>query len=348
MAAKQHKPSGNWEYRFTRKGVLPKPVWMTFATEAEGDAFAARVEAVLATGKIPPELNGEQLDTLGKLLEKFLETPLSQSDKDLIPLLIKRLDKVKVTELTYTWVEKWLTGMFDEGLAPGTVTKRIGLLARCVDWTMRSNKASFSDNPLRLLPTGYATKGRVSKDKAWSGERDRRLEPTEEGAIRKVLIKEEEHLLFDMALETAMRMREIYTLTVDQVNFDQSTIFLDKTKNGDKRQVPMSSVIKAKLKSYMETLEGDRLFPGFWDGDMSVKALKAATNRVSHLFASRFEKAGCPDVRTHDLRHEATSRLYERTKLSDIQISRITGHKDLRMLRRYSNLRGSDLSSQMW
>jgi integrase len=57
---------------------------------------------------------------------------------------------------------------------------------------------------------------------------------------------------------------------------------------------------------------------------------------------------GCDDLRFHDLRHEAVCRLYERTRLGDVQIARITGHKDLRMLKRYSNLRGSDLAEMLW
>ena len=59
----------------------------------------------------------------------------------------------------------------------------------------------------------------------WAGQRDRRLEvreivlgektyQTEEGAIRSVLADKNETLLFDMALETAMRLREMYTLKV--------------------------------------------------------------------------------------------------------------------------------------
>ena len=140
----------------------------------------------------------------------------------------------------------------------------------------------------------------------------------------------------------------MYTLTVDQVDFKQDTIFLDKTKNGDKRQVPMSSVLKRLLQEHVAQLRDTRLFPELWDGDMSKVALKATTNRLSHLFSARFEKAGCKEVRFHDLRHEATSRIYERTTLSDVEISRITGHKDLRMLRRYSNLRGSDLAKRLW
>lgn len=44
------------------------------------------------------------------------------------------------------------------------------------------------------------------------GERDRVMSDAEEGAIRKVLVKKEEHLIFTMALETAMRLSEMFTL----------------------------------------------------------------------------------------------------------------------------------------
>ena len=56
-----------------------------------------------------------------------------------------------------------------------------------------------------------------------SSERDRRLDPAEERAIRSVLAEKkgryEELVLFEMALESAMRLREIYALTWDQVDF---------------------------------------------------------------------------------------------------------------------------------
>jgi integrase len=57
---------------------------------------------------------------------------------------------------------------------------------------------------------------------------------------------------------------------------------------------------------------------------------------------------GLDDLNFHDTRHEATCRLYERTTLSDLQIAKITGHKDPRMLMRYANLRGSDLAEKLW
>jgi integrase len=167
--------------------------------------------------------------------------------------------------------------------------------------------------------------------------------------------------LFDLAIESAMRMAEMYTLSHDQVDIKGRTIFLDKTKNGDKRQVPMTSVAIAAYKQYVKHVkDGGRgmegaadempkgqVFP-FWDGDFSEDSLNRATAKVSAQFGRIFDAAGCPDFVFHDLRHEATSRLFERTNLSDVEIGKITGHKSVAMLMRYANLRGSLLATRLW
>jgi len=89
------------------------------------------------------------------------------------------------------------------------------------------------------------------------------------------------------------------------------------------------------------------LFHEWWKGGTDDERDFIA-NRLSHRFGKRFGKAGCPDFRFHDLRHEATSRIYERTSWTDLQVASITGHKGFRMLQRYANLRGSSLVSAIW
>jgi integrase len=151
----------------------------------------------------------------------------------------------------------------------------------------------------------------------------------------------------------------MYTLSTAQIDLRKKTAFLDKTKNGDKRQVPLSSPAVATIRRYRKHVEDNtrgmdgfryergHLFP-WWNGNLEPTALRATTSKLSQQFARIFDASGCPELRFHDLRHEATSRLFERTELSDIEISRITGHKDPRVLRRYSNLRGSDLAKKLW
>lgn len=94
----------------------------------------------------------------------------------------------------------------------------------------------------------------------------------------------------------------------------------------------------------------DMLFP-WWDGDEG--SLQEVSDRLSKLFHSPrspgiFDVAGCKDLKFHDLRHEATSRLFERTTLAEAQIMKVTGHKSHRMMMRYANLRGSSLADSLW
>lgn len=106
------------------------------------------------------------------------------------------------------------------------------------------------------------------------------------------------------------------------------------------------------------SFDGGRLFPWIDEIEAAMRAknmpllkrkvLERVTVRLSGQFGRFFDAAGCPDLVFHDLRHEATSRLYERTTLSDIQIAKITGHSDPKVLMWYANLRGSDLAERLW
>jgi integrase len=234
----------------------------------------------------------------------------------------------------------------------------VGALARCLDWGVRQGIAALTVNPLRQLPRRYATYNDRDTAAARVGggsarvdvERDRRLQPGEEPRIRAILGGDKPdgrerplvlrwqgalECLFDLALESAMRMRELYTLSKDQVVLSQRTIFLDKTKNGDKRQVPLSSTAVKALRRYEKDVtnqtRGMEPLPCSRSSSGASSTRRAARTCAFMIF-----------------RHEATSRLFERTTLSDLEISRITGHKDPRVLRRYSNLRGSDLAAKLW
>jgi integrase len=298
-------------------------------------------------------------------------------------VVVERIGTTRLRAITYAWAESWVSAMKRErNLSPTTIRHHVGALARCFDWAARHGIAALAGNPLRQLPRRYsiysdsdAAAARVANSSARvDEERDRRLQPGEEARIRSVLAGEKPQgrerafelrwqgaleCLFELALESAMRLREMYTLSKDQVDLSQRTVFLDKTKNGDKRQVPLTSVAMGAIARYEQQLahgqrgmtgfkaEGGLLFP-WWSGSPGEEALRKTTSLLSRQFARVFDAAGCGDLRFHDLRHEATSRLFERSKLSDIEISRITGHKDPRVLRRYSNLRGSDLAAKLW
>jgi Phage integrase family. len=68
------------------------------------------------------------------------------------------------------------------------------------------------------------------------------------------------------------------------------------------------------------------------------------TYEAIHLsFARACKRAAIEDLRFHDLRHEATSRFFEKG-LNPVQVAAITGHKTLQMLKRYTHLKAEDLA----
>lgn len=136
------------------------------------------------------------------------------------------------------------------------------------------------------------------------------------------------------ALETGMRRGEILALTWQHVHLQDRYVHLQDTKNGESRNVPLSPGAIALLEGLPanSSREG-AVFP------VHFEALKSAWQRAC-------SRAGIANFRFHDLRHEATSRFFEKG-LSVMEVAAITGHKDVRMLQRYTHLRVQDLARKL-
>lgn len=373
MAMKRRR-GDTWHYTIKRAGLLPKPLYLSFGDEAEGDEYVRRVEALLDRGVVPEEFGAkrEVRVSLRDGVRRYLKAQhVAPDDAGLLQIVLQRLPvDMALASITFVWATGWVTSLKrEQNLAPSTIRKHTGALARCLDWL--AARGEIPVNPLRLLAKGYATYtpadvadvARVEGRAKCDTERDRRLEPGEEARILAIIEGakpegrqrplEMRHadalrLMLTMALESAMRMREMFTLTVGQVDLTKLTVFLERTKNGSKRQVPITSVLLAALRPVLAKRPADELLFPWWNGDADRRVLERTTSLLSRQYARIFAAAGCPDLHFHDLRHEATSRIYERTKLSDLEIAKITGHKNLMQLARYANLRGSNLAARLW
>lgn len=111
------------------------------------------------------------------------------------------------------------------------------------------------------------------------------------------------------------------------------TAHLPQTKNGKSRTVPLSAAALAILESQERPAESDVVFPS------TGNAVRLAWERLK-------KRAGVEDLRFHDLRHEAISQFFEHG-LSMAEVSAISGHKDPRMLMRYTHLRAEDIAGKL-
>ena len=128
--------------------------------------------------------------------------------------------------------------------------------------------------------------------------------------------------IVELALETGMRRGEILKLKWSNINFYDRTAYLEDTKNGEDRYVPLSLKATELLSSVNKT--NDIVFP------LSSNAVRLSWERLKR-------KAKIYNLRFHDLRHEALSRMTEKG-LNPLEVAGISGHKRLEQLGAYTHL----------
>ncbi len=162
--------------------------------------------------------------------------------------------------------------------------------------------------------------------------RDRRITAREERMILRYCARQGTKammVIFQLALETAMRQGEILALRWEHINLKARIAHLPETKNGSKRDVPL-------------TMAARDLFTG--QGVKSSGKVFSYTNSgLKSSWRSMIRNLRIDDLHFHDLRHEAISRLVERGVFDLMEVAAISGHKSLSMLKRYTHLRAQRL-----
>ena len=316
--------------------------------------------------------------------------PVTPFDAEMLSATMGDFLGVRVSSITAEWVDAFVKNLkMVANNSPGTIRKKVGVYGRIFDWHIRRTTARGAQqpaNPFRHLPNGYSTYTREeathldaeAKKAAAAGKpvkvkkakrdqsRVRRLGPDEEVRVRTALRGErlpgavwirppnpDLSMLFDLIVDSGLRLREAYTLRVDYLQLDRGFTRVDGTKGrgGEvkPRIVPLKPALVDKLRAYAKGKAGI-LFP-YWDGTEEGK--KKATRALVQAFRRLFAHAKVHDFKEHDLRHEACCRWFElRGKdghwlYSDVEICKIMGWTDYSMVLRYASIRGEDLAARM-
>jgi integrase len=137
--------------------------------------------------------------------------------------------------------------------------------------------------------------------------------------------------IIQFAIQTGMRRGEIMGLTWADIDLPNRKAHLHQTKNGEPRQVPLTRQAMAVLEALSK--DEQKVFP------MGMDALRSQFERLKAYAKREWNGVGVnpfDDLRFHDLRHEALSRLSD-AGLNVIELSHISGHKTMSMLKRYTH-----------
>lgn len=324
----------------------------TFDTLREAKHWAAQIERAL-TGKTPEQINAAGR-SVADLLEAYYEGEGGRGDS-------ARWNRIRVLQMSRGWlgalrvaeviphhINRWLaerqatvSEQTGKVLAPSTVSRELNLLSAAFRYGVRSlrwiavNPCHGVNRPEQGLPRDrpLLTEEELAAIRAATGYDD---DPQLRSSMARV------GAAFLLALETGMRSGEILRIRPEDIDFDASLVHVSAMERGGRktsksgrlraragRKVPLTPRAREILAQLMQHIPEDQPvrdgqgFPPYVVG-MS-DALRDA------LWRKARDRSGVADLKFHDSKHEACTRLAR--YIDVIALSHAIGTKDLKLIR---------------
>lgn len=316
-----------WQARVYKKGY-PTAI-RSFLIRKDAEKWARQVEADMDKGSYINSTLSQQT-TFGELIERYLRevTPLMRGAKEdairLAAILRRPIAKENLAGLTPSKIAKYRDERLQE-IAPSTVIRELAYFSAIINHARREWGIN-TPNPVLLVRKPMQPQGR---NRILTIEEEQKLLlASEPKGNRNIYTRP----FIILAIETAMRRGEILGLRWEHIDYGKRTAFLPLTKNGESRTVPLSTRAIETLQSLPRSIDG-RVLP------INFAALE-------NNFKRSVMRAGLLNLRIHDLRHTAATRLAQ--KLPNLlELSAVTGHKNLSMLKRYYHPNPQELAKKI-
>ena len=327
MATFRKLPSGKTQAIIQKKGF--SRTVKTFRTKTQAVDWARRAEDEMVRGIYRDTSRAERI-TVAEVCDRY--------ERDIVP----RMCSHKATKSRLLHIREHLghhnlailtpehiIGYVDRrcALVSGeTVRKEIGVLSRVLTCAISLWKVPLQANVVHTARDILSFTKTIASGK----QRERRVSDTEID----LLCQHSGSLLLEhiirFAVLTACRRGEIANMRREHIR--GNALHIPRTKTDQPRTIPLSSGALAILKALPVRIDG--------------KVFGLAPDSITQAFDRAAKRAELTDITFHDLRHEATSRLFEQG-LQVQEVAAITGHTDWRSLKRYTHPQVRDLVQKL-
>jgi len=325
------KRGNRYHVQIRRRG---QSITRTFDRLATAKSWIPKIEGDIER-QLYVDTSGTERTTVLELLERY-QRQISPSHKGQqveayrLRTLKKHLGALRLIHLTNKEIASYRDDRLKE-VSPSSLKRELTILSRVLTIASRDWGISIPQNPVKMISLPKADKARTRRLEA--GEKERLLQST----------NLELHRIIVLALETGMRRGEILSIKKSHIDFNKSVLFIPSTKTDTPRTIPLSSAAVTSLRGQLRASqeESGGVIP-LHECPLFTYSLRG----LSGAFLRLCRRLNIDNLHFHDLRHEATSRLFEKG-LNPVEVATITGHKDTRMLMRYTHLRAEDLVGRL-
>ncbi len=347
MATFSKLPSGQWRVQIRRKRLF---LSRSFRIKAQAEQWAREQEQLIDSGLAPSAASPESRETLASIIDlhfadlKELGRGIGRSKEHTLFRLRETIGATRLNQITRDFLVDFARRRAKEGAGPVTISIDLSCIGTVLEHASAVHGVKVPMEEIRLGRIALNRLGLVAK----SAEHDRRPSQKELDLIIKTADTNPRQIIplgriIKLAVATALRQDEISSVLWEDFNATQATLRVrqrkhPRQKNTNDQIIPLVADTGFDAVALV-TEQGERtgrntgfIFP--YDG----RSVGTAFRRVCR-------DLGIADLHFHDLRHEAISRLFEADW--DIpQVASVSGHKDWKMLQRYTHLRPTFIASR--
>lgn len=282
-------------------------------------------------------------DTIGALFEKFRDevSPKRKGHRwevVRINAMVRDAEfmKRRVPELQAKDLREWRDARLSK-ISPQSVNREMNLLSKVFTHAIKEWDYPWKVNPMREVgrPAGAAGKPR---NRRWSDTEIETILAAAKYDPDKVPVKGMDYVPWGLLLiiETAMRPNEFCSALVRDAQLERRCLVLHDSKNGDARNVPLSTkAVKIVATLVKGKKPDDTLFP-------------ISSQTLGNYYRELRKTAGLADadLRFYDGKHEAISRMAPKFR-DAVELSKVTGHRDLKSLSVYYNPTVDELADKL-
>ena len=320
--------NGRHEAQVRRKGHAP--LSKSFSSKTAAKQWIKATETDMERGEFKPRVNM----TVDQLIKRY-QTDVVPNQKAHQSALVRcrrlrrELGKINLSDLAPAHLASYRDQRL-KTIKPSTLKRELSILSSAIntaiiDWGIP-------------IPTNVVSMTRIPKH---NDSRDRRLKDDEEEKLLAIAKPVYQRAII-IAVETAVRRGELLNIRKTHINFDKQTLHIPETKTDTPRTIPLSTRAIKALRDQIKSISDANVV----QMERDSKLFSMSSPMFRHEIHKYRVKLDMEDWRFHDLRHEATSRLFERG-LNVMEVALVTGHQDLRMLKRYTHLRAEDLVERL-